>query len=380
MGGEEVWPDKNQGEVVVLDPGSSTFKLVSRRRVGRRRTKETVWLSGPAAGVQAGRIIDEEEAVVSLRELLLAWQKETGLLPGRVDCLLAPVDLMIGEHLIERSMEHLIGQAENKVLRLHPAAKQQTVDELMRVHLLAAAAGYGSRDGYVAIHVEPLEWQRMGRTVALRALTYALPMAQLAGWQRLLRRIGIKSVRWHVAALTYAGTLLSPTACQVGAVVVDCGARTTVVALYHGGVLREVSVIPLGGSHITADLAIGLGRGVSAAEEIKRYWAEGGTVENQLLVEKIIFDRMQEICLLVRNYLSQKTREGYCWPGGIVLTGGTGTMPLMADELSRLLGLPVQQGRSGCFRGGVPGSLQAGVCLLTWLEQRSCGWRWGQTS
>lgn len=69
----------------------------------------------------------------------------------------------------------------------------------------------------------------------------------------------------------YASALSSlvPDERELGVCMVDIGGGTCDIAIYADGALVHTSVIPVGGQHITADIARGLSTPLSAAERIK---------------------------------------------------------------------------------------------------------------
>lgn len=69
----------------------------------------------------------------------------------------------------------------------------------------------------------------------------------------------------------YASSLscLVPDERELGVALVDIGGGTCDIAIYGEGALVHTSVIPLGGSHVTADIARGLSTPLAAAERIK---------------------------------------------------------------------------------------------------------------
>jgi cell division protein FtsA len=150
-------------------------------------------------------------------------------------------------------------------------------------------------------------------------------------------------------------------------VLVDLGGGTTDVAIYLGGSIRYTAVIPLGGNHITSDIAVGLRTPLEDAEELKKKHGcaqvslidknetiavpgiGGGkprTVFRQLLCE-VIEPRAEEILGLVHK---EVIKSGYkdLLTSGIVLTGGTSLLEGISELTEQMFGLPV---RIGCPRG-----------------------------
>ena len=125
------------------------------------------------------------------------------------------------------------------------------------------------------------------------------------------------------------------------------------------------SVLPVGGEHITSDLAVGLRTPLQYAEKIKR---ENGCVLASLMpdaadidveiiglqqwrkisrktVASIIEPRVQEIFALIKYEMRKSGLKGILLPGGVVITGGTALMDGLVNLASEELGLPVRIGQ-----------------------------------
>lgn len=56
---------------------------------------------------------------------------------------------------------------------------------------------------------------------------------------------------------------------ELGVVAVDIGSSATNVAVYEEGSLIYAAVVPIGGEHVTSDLALGLRISIDTAERLK---------------------------------------------------------------------------------------------------------------
>jgi cell division protein FtsA len=150
---------------------------------------------------------------------------------------------------------------------------------------------------------------------------------------------------------------------ELGVVIVDLGGGTTDVAVFEEGELLHTNILPIGASHITNDLAIGLKTSVDVAEKIKLEYGYAvpseidkkeeidlsklSEQEEQVVlrreVSEIIRARMDEIFELVNKELKKVKRDGKL-PGGIILTGGGAKMGGVVDVAKDVLGLPAQVG------------------------------------
>jgi cell division protein FtsA len=150
---------------------------------------------------------------------------------------------------------------------------------------------------------------------------------------------------------------------DLGVILIDIGGGTSDIAVFIDGSIRHTAVLPLGGDHLTHDIAIGLRTPPQCAEEIKRQYgcalasltggeevvevpSVGGRkprlLSRQMLCE-IVQPRMEEIFthagLEVRRAgLMQQVAAG------IVVTGGSSAMAGVPELAEQLFDLPVRLG------------------------------------
>ncbi len=145
----------------------------------------------------------------------------------------------------------------------------------------------------------------------------------------------------YLAPLAMADSVLSDSEKRAGCMLVDLGADTTTVSVYYKGILRHLSVIPLGGNNITKDLTC-LQIEEGDAEKMKLKYAKAYTdisnvdptlnysIDQERMVEskkfiEIVEARVEEI---VENAWYQVPVEfSDKLMGGIILTGGGSNMP-----------------------------------------------------
>lgn len=163
-----------------------------------------------------------------------------------------------------------------------------------------------------------------------------------------------------VSGLAAAEAVLTRQQKEAGTALIDIGAGTTNLIVFEDGEVQYVAVIPMGGQHITNDLAIGLKTDLDVAEQVKLQHADlrqnakksSATVKigdkshsfefEQILM--IIEARVEELLEYVDKEL-QKIKRSRKLPGGIVITGGSSKLPGL-DEFARdKLQLPARIGK-----------------------------------
>lgn len=202
----------------------------------------------------------------------------------------------------------------------------------------------------------------------VHVVTGAIPAIQ--NITRSVERAGLNVERLVLQPFASSLAALSDDERDLGVAVVDIGSGTADVAVISGGALRYSAVIPVGGSHITRDMAIGLRTPDYQAERIKQEHgcamaarvssdeeievpSVGGrpprVLSRQMLAE-IIEPRMEEILTLIRREIQKSGMEDLL-PAGVVLTGGASIIE-GADELAEnVLQLPVRLGIPGGIGG-----------------------------
>lgn len=151
---------------------------------------------------------------------------------------------------------------------------------------------------------------------------------------------------------------------EMGVALADIGGGTTDIALFIEGSIWHTTVLPVGGYHLTNDIAIGMRTPFLTAEEVKT--RHGSALPDEIDPEEsieitgfgdygvrsvlrrhvceIIRARAQEILELI---LLEIKRSGYdgMLPAGVVLTGGTANLIGIATLAQDVLQLPVRVGR-----------------------------------
>jgi len=151
---------------------------------------------------------------------------------------------------------------------------------------------------------------------------------------------GIAIAEMYLSPIALAHSVLTDTEKRSGCLLIDLGADTTTVVVYHKNILRHLAVIPLGGNNITKDIA-SFPMEEKDAEEMKLKYASAYTdtseieagktypIDNERNIEQKVFIDMVEARVneIIENAWCQVPQEyANKLLGGIILTGGGSNM------------------------------------------------------
>jgi len=357
------------GLIAALDIGTSKVCSLIAKPAESGDTFRVVGIGHHASrGMRAGALIDLDEAEATIRTTVEAAERMAGEnIRGVVVNVSTgtPRSRMVAYEVSVAG--HEIGEADLRRI-LDPAGFASAIPtDHDVVHVIPV--GY-SVDGCRGVR-DPrgMFGQRLG--VNLHLITAA---------SGAVRNVATCVTRCH---LEVEGKVVSPYAAalgclvddetQLGITLIDLGGGTTSVAVFFDSELIYTDSIPLGGLHVTRDLARGLSTPVTQAERIKTLYgscqpspsdsrqmieippiADDGASESTIVPRSmlvgIIRPRMEEIFEMVRTRLQD---AGYDRVAGrrVVITGGAAQLAGAAELASQVLDKQVRVGRPRGIEG-----------------------------
>jgi cell division protein FtsA len=314
--------------------------------------------TSPSRGLRKGMVVNIESTVDSIRRAVDEAEVMSGTQINSVYVGIA------GSHIKGLNAEAAVAVKSGEVLRgdvvrsvkAARAAAIITPDHRV-LHVLPRGFILDDQDGIK----DPLGMSGTHLKVNVHIITGAVTAIQNL----------VKSVQ--KAELDVIGIILQPLASseavltdderELGVAMVDLGGGTTDLAVFVEGNVMHTAVIPVGGTHFTNDIAIGLKTGVPDAERIKTQFgcalaslvkedemidvpSMGGRPPRSLsrrVLADVIEPRAEEVFDLVAREIKRAGYEGIV-AGGVVITGGTSLMEGMTDMAERVLDLPARQG------------------------------------
>lgn len=203
----------------------------------------------------------------------------------------------------------------------------------------------------------------MGYRVEVEAHIVTGAAASIQNLTKAVEAAGVRVLELVLEPIAAGETVLTPAERDLGVALVDIGGGTTDIAIFIEGSVWHTVVLPIGGMHLTNDLAVGLRAPFAAAEEIKikygtalvddarleeiielaAFGDEEMRVVSRREVAEILQARTEEIFSMV---LTEIKRSGYdgLLPAGIVLCGGTAQLAGVKTFAREIVGLPSRIG------------------------------------
>jgi cell division protein FtsA len=370
LGAHKNGAGRRSGVVTVLDIGSSKvccmiarLKPVEESQLLRGRTHQVQVIGighQKSRGVKSGVVADLDKAEQSVRLAVDSAERMAGL---TVDSLIVNVaagrlrsetfvaSINLGGHEVESGdIKRVLAAGAKQALK----AEREVVHSLPTSFTLDGERGVRDPRGMVGTQLGVEMHVLTGDSVPLRNLELCVNRAHL-------------SVE-RMVATPYASGLaaLVDDELEMGAACIDMGGGTTTISVFADGKFVHADSIPVGGSHVTMDLARGLSTRLDHAERLKvmhgsalpgggddrdvvsvQPMGDDGEVAVQVprsAMARIIRARIDETLELIRDRLSQ---SGYGNAIGkrVVLTGGSSQLAGLPEAARRILGRNVRIGR-----------------------------------
>jgi len=341
----------NQYEHLIsaIDVGSAkTCVLVAEAGEGGLRYRGHG--TSPSRGSRKGVIIDLERAVASIQKAVEQAEDISG----------APIEHAI----VGVAGAHVRGVNAHGGLSFGTRLREIAKEEIkLAVDKARAIALPGDRE---ILHLLPQEFilDPLGMMATRLEVRVHMVTAAASATQNVVsavNRAGVHVDDTVFEPLAGADSVLRSDERELGVCLVDLGAGSSSLIVFHEGAVAHTAVIPIGGDHFTSDLSVGLCTPVAEAEKIKKLYGnvivtlipEGNEVEvpsvgdrqsrlvSQRMVGEILEPRARELFELLRDNLRHAGMLDLC-TGGIVLTGGGSRLPGILDIADSVLRRPVR--------------------------------------
>ncbi|MFW5981443.1 MAG: cell division protein FtsA, partial [bacterium] len=238
------------------------------------------------------------------------------------------------------------------------SAEEEMIHVLAREFIVDGCAGIKDPLGMSGVRLEVETHIVTGSSTSIQNLV------------KSVLRAGLSVDEIVLEPLASSESVLTTDEKELGVVLIDIGGGTTDLVVFQEGSISYTAILPVGGNHVSNDIAVGLRTPIVEAEKIKilhgcalsSMAAEDKHIEvstasgkNQRQVPlkalcEVIEPRMQEVFTLVKRELDRLGSRDLT-PAGVVITGGASLLS-GADELaSGIIELPVRLGEPSHING-----------------------------
>ena len=349
---------KKHSIIVGLDIGTS--KVCSAVGEMTEHGVEIIGIgSHGSSGMRKGVVINIDNTVASIKKAV----EEAALMAG---CEINTVFTGIaGSHIKAFNSHGVVAVKTREVSqrdldRVLDAAKavaiptdQEVVHVLPQDYIIDDQDGIKDPLGMSGVRLEARVHIVTGATTAMQNIV------------KCCNRSGLHVADVALMGLACADAVLTEDEKDLGVALADMGSGTTDITIFHDGAVKHTAVLPIGGNHVTNDIAAGLRTPFADAERIKlRYGcAKASMVAEQARLEvpssagkpqrsvsrqilcEIIEPRMDEVFQLIRREILKSGYEDYL-ASGVVMTGGSMLLPGALEAAEVAIGCPVRLGTS----------------------------------
>lgn len=344
----------------ILDIGSTKITtLVGQHFPGENRFNIVAIATNPCQGFRKSQIVDLELASQVITKSIESAERMAGFQINHAHVgISAPyIESINSKGVVATSNQS--GEIEPQdVIRVIEAAKaitlpvgKEIIHVIPRIFTVDGQDGITDPVGMTGVRLEVESHLIFASTPALKNL------------KKCLEDVGVNIDSLTFSGLATAKISLTDTEKELGVALVDIGGSTTTITIFSEKSPVYCSVLPLGASNVTNDLAIGLRFSIDDAEKIKTQLdsiynnnkfedeidlthfgivsSEKRRLSLQTAINGIIKPRLEEIFNLIYQRIESSGFQNNI-PAGIVLTGG-GAQTVNAKEVcSQIIPLPLR--------------------------------------
>jgi len=371
-----------------LDIGSSAIRIV----VGQKDAPDTkLRIVGaaevPSAGVNKGVITSIDDASDAISACLEKAERMVGI----------PLD----QSWVNISGPNILSQTSKGVVAVAKVDGEIREEDVERA--IEAARTVVSPPNYEILHVIPKTFTVDGQEgikdpvgmtgIRLEVDTQIIQglSSQIKNLTKCVYKTGLDIEDLVFSILATSEAVATARQKELGTVVINIGSSTTSLVVFEEGDVVHTAVLPIGGDHITADIAIGLRISIDTAERIKvecgsalpkgfdkkdeinleEFGTEEGNISLRYVAE-IIEARVEEIFEKIDNELKKVDRSGLL-PAGAILTGGSVKLQGIIEVAKNKLRLPATIGQASNIMSAIDKindvSFTTAIGLMVWGEQ-----------
>jgi cell division protein FtsA len=342
---------------VGLDIGTSTVRCVIGVVDATNPSKLSIVGHGsaPNLGMRKGVVVHVDDAADAIAHAITEAERLSGI--------------RVTGGTVNINGTHVSGLNSKGVIAISAANREITPEDRLRVEEAATIVQLPSNREIIQVFAQnyrldgqenikdPVGMSGVRLEVDTHIVTASTP--NLRNLDMALDKAQVTAHNHTLSGLAAAEAVLQRQQKEAGTVLLDIGAGTTNLVVLEDGEVQHTAVIPMGGQHITNDLAIGLRTELDIAEQVKIQHAglmqsNKRDIRVKMHGKEHIFKaediamiteaRVEELFEFVNKELA-RVHKAHKLPGGVVLVGGTAKLPGIADFAKQQLQLAARVGK-----------------------------------
>jgi cell division protein FtsA len=351
--------------VAAVDLGASKVTCFIMKPDGVRRGDRTLTACGvgyvQSRGVRGSSIVNLDEASAAIAQAVERAENVAGVNVQGVTVATSGGQLA-SHRVVGRVSVGARPISDADLLRaIHNALAQVKLAGRRPAHILPIAWSVDSQGGMR----DPRAL--FGKTLGVELLVVSIAETVFQTLAACVERAHLEFEGVAAAPFVSALAALEEDEMDLGAVCIDMGGGSTSAAVFRAGSLVHVETVPVGGQHVTQDIARGLSTSIAGAERIKTLHGSaiasanedremieapprgddlgaGPVVAPRSLLKGIIAPRVEETLELLRDKL-RASGAPVELGAGLVLTGGASQLAGVREVAVRVFDRPVRLGR-----------------------------------
>lgn len=357
--------------ITAVDIGTSSIQTVVAER---KRGEEGLQILGvgiaPAQGMRRGAIIDLEDAATAIRKSVEEARRNAGVSLRNLSVGIGGAHISVSSSRGVVAVSRADGEISNEDIRRAISAAETFIPKNPNkevLHIMPRDFKVDHESGIkdpVGMHGVRLEVDTLIVECSAPFLRNLFKSIEMAGYR-------VQEYIFGPYAAAHA--VLSKRQKELGVMLIDIGGATASFMVFEEGMPVHAGVLPIGGAHITNDIAIGFRTHVDVAEQMKLVYGSclpgeiskrdtvrvaeliaadgvkdfssdaGSAIYSRRELAEMIEARLTDIFELIRREL-KKINRAELLPAGVVLVGGSAKLPGIAELARQELRLPVERG------------------------------------
>lgn len=352
--------------LTALDIGSGSIKgMIGEKNLETGEIDVLAIAEKSCLGIRNGEVVNPEQASSGIMYVKEELAKSSGI--------------KIKEIFTNIGGMHLFSMASQGLVSVARADQLISKDEIQRAKKEAEAVSLQSNKEVIEIYPkefivdgeggikESAVLGLKGIRLETKVLLACIFSPVIHNLEKAISLSGLNLLDSFIAPMAVSRAVLSQEQKELGVAVLDIGFSVTSLAVFNKGEVVDFAVFPLGSSHITNDLAIGLRTEIQTAENIKKEFgtlkivvkkstgdkiklSDGDIEFSKAFLNSVVESRANEIFFEAQKALKKIMGQNLP-PAGIVLTGGGSLLPGIVDFAKQKTKLPCRIGEIRGVRG-----------------------------